>query len=66
MELLRILRERMHRLTAQRRESEIALAVLLTVAAAIFIVAAVFGRGGPHIDSPTDAPFTTARKQGAK
>jgi hypothetical protein len=62
MELLRTLRERLRGLTAQRRESEIALAVLLTLAAAIFIAAALVGRGGSHHDFQTEQPFTTARK----
>jgi hypothetical protein len=63
MEVLRILRDRMARLTAQRRTSEVALAVLLTLAAAVFIAAALVGRGGPQIETRTDTPFTTAGKR---
>ena len=57
MELLRSMRDRLGRLTPQRRAAEIAVAVLLTAAAMIFIAAALMG-------SPSDPgePFATARK----
>jgi hypothetical protein len=57
MERLRILRERLTWLGAQRWGREILLAVGLTVAAAGFIAAALLGRGGDG-----GSPYETATK----
>jgi len=59
MEQLRILRQWIERLGAQRWGKEIVLAVLLTVAAVAFIATAILGS-----DTPVDgkAPYETATK----
>jgi len=59
MERLRILRERLARLGAQRWGREILLAALLTIAAAAFIATAMLGRGAP---SDAKSPYETATK----
>ena len=57
MQRLRYMRQWIRRRRIRRWTQEITLAIILTVAAAVFIMAAVLrGDGGPH------APYATARK----